>query len=244
MEFTFYAYDNLLKKLIDNGYCITDYHNYHENEKCVILRHDIDYDLRRAVHFAKIEKENKVKSTYFVFLTSDFYNIFSKKSFEIIHSLLDCGHEVGLHFDEVRYSDNSTKWEKERIVENILHEISILSKAIGCEIKSVSMHRPSVHTLNSDLQIPGIVNSYSDEFFKDFKYVSDSRMRWRENIEEIVSDGKSKKLHILTHPFWYSNGAETISEKLECFIRRATSDRTETLNDNITNLEELIATSV
>ena len=48
-----------------------------------------------------------------------------------------------------------------------------------------------------------MINSYGQTFFHDFKYLSDSRRRWREPVEEIIRSGTYDRLHILTHAFWY-----------------------------------------
>ena len=61
------------------------------------------------------------------------------------------------------------------------------------------MHRPSKDFLEMDLEIPNVINSYQKKFFNDFKYVSDSRMSWRENVEEIVDSEKYSQLHILSY---------------------------------------------
>ena len=55
MRFTYDAYVDLIQKLHKNGYSITDYHNFRAEKKCVILRHDVDYDLKRAMPFAQLE---------------------------------------------------------------------------------------------------------------------------------------------------------------------------------------------
>ena len=48
-------------------------------EKKVLLRHDIDLSLEKALEMAEIEAELGVPAVYFLFLRSPFYNIFSKK---------------------------------------------------------------------------------------------------------------------------------------------------------------------
>lgn len=177
MQFTYEAYRGLLISLQNCGYRICNYHNYASVSNCAILRHDIDNSLAKAVKFAELEERMGVGSTYFVLLTSDFYNVASHDSLEKLHSIQKMGHEVGLHFDEKTYSACS----EEETVQYILHEKKILSEILGTEVTTVSMHRPSKATLDADLQIPGIVNSYGKTFFREFKYLSDSHRHWREN---------------------------------------------------------------
>lgn len=56
MEFTYDSYWRLLKKIRDRGYRITDYKNWQRGERSVILRHDIDTDISKAVKMASIEE--------------------------------------------------------------------------------------------------------------------------------------------------------------------------------------------
>lgn len=240
MQFTYKAYEQLINSLSDNAFIIGDYHNYNEYEKCAILRHDVDYDLEKAIPFSEIEKNNNAKSTYFVLLTSDFYNPASRLSLKVFDELRKNGHEIGLHFDEVRYLSDTVEWCEDYIIENILKEAELLGKIIDEPIKSVSMHRPSRYTLESNLDIPGLVNSYSKEFFQNFKYVSDSRMIWREDVQQIVSSNEVERLHILTHPFWYKKNSLSIEKVLLEFINSANKKRFKILFDNITDLESIV----
>lgn len=65
-------------------------------------------------------------------------------------------------------------------------------------------------------------------------------MNWREDIFEVVSSRKYEKLHLLTHPFWYSKNQEGIRNKLLKFIRSANRDRYLSLKDNFRDLQEFI----
>ena len=85
MEFTFEAYIKLIDLLKKHNYSFIDYSDFERQDKSVILRHDVDYDLHRVLKMAELEKEQGVSSTYFVLATSDFYNIMSKESQEILH---------------------------------------------------------------------------------------------------------------------------------------------------------------
>ena len=69
MKFTYESYTELLRKLQRNGYHIVNYENWNEYDRSVILRHDIDYDIKKAVDLAMLEKETGggYKATYFVY---------------------------------------------------------------------------------------------------------------------------------------------------------------------------------
>lgn len=239
MQFTYKSYGKLLKQLRDHGYEAADYESWRQKDRCVILRHDVDNDIQKAVEMAVFEQEQGVASTYFVLLTSNFYNVFSGETCEAIHKIMGCGHQIGLHFDEVRYP--ALAGNMEGIGEKIVEEAEILGRAVGCRIHTVSMHRPGKEILEADLQIPGIINSYGKTFFKDFKYMSDSRRRWREPVEEIVESEQYEKLHVLTHPFWYHGQEIDLHDSVVKYINAGNGQRYRWLKDNITDLGAIMA---
>lgn len=236
MEFTVNGYVQLLDLLKNKGFEFCLYNELEGKKKTVILRHDIDFTLEKAAEMAVVEKELGVKSTYFVLLSTDFYNVFSKNSYNKLIQIAKLGHELGLHFDETRYDFHSLEELKGK-VEN---EVEILSKLLDMDIKVISMHRPSKFTLNNDIQFERLINSYSSKFFKDMKYLSDSRMNWRENPINVIESGRYERLHILTHPFWYSSENETMKDKLKNFIKQSIYDRYDFINSNFTALDQVI----
>ena len=237
MNFTYKAYMDLLELLKKNGYSVTDYHSYEVGgvKKPVILRHDVDNSLVKALDLARIEYSEGVKSTYFVLLSTDMYNIASKKSIDMIGEIQYLGHEIGLHFDEMKYEGSDCP-----VDELIRREAHIAEQIIDTPIRVVSMHRPSKETLKADYAIEGMINSYGMEFFTGFKYVSDSRRHWRENVEEIITSNRYSRLHILTHAFWYNEEESDISTAVRDFIEAGKQYRYEAVKDNITDLEGIL----
>ncbi|MBD5550884.1 MAG: hypothetical protein HDQ96_06875 [Lachnospiraceae bacterium] len=177
----------------------------------MILRHDIDYDIEKAVRLSAIERVGGA-GTYFVLLTSDFYNVFSKKSSEGLKQIAENGHTVAPHFDEVRYPEllGDVETVKEKIIEE------------------------------AELNIPGMINSYGQTYFKEFKYLSDSRRRWREPVDEIIRSKGYERLHILTHPFWYNETEEDIHKSVSKFINSGNGYRYQAMEENITDLASVM----
>lgn len=236
MNFTYDAYIELIKLLKSNSYNFANYKNYKRISRPVIFRHDIDNSLEKALKIARIENENNVKSTYFALLATNFYNIFSKESNEILTEIKKLGHKIGLHFDEKRYVIK----DKEDLEKYIEYEKSILEKVIGTKVYSVSMHRPSKWILENDIQFKSIINTYSKIFFNEFKYLSDSRMHWREDVLGIIQSREYDKLNILTHPFWYDEGERDIKERVSKYINNANKERYSYIKDNIRDIEEIM----
>lgn len=240
MEFTYSAYIGLLRLLNDEKYTITNYHDYNtysDNEDIVILRHDIDNSIEKAYELASFENELGVKSTYFVLMTSDFYNVASKRNIDMLKKMNAMGHEIGLHFDEACYEGMGI----EGLIAMAEKEREVLIQWLDFPVNTISMHRPSKLMLEKDIQFETMVNSYSSVFFKDFKYVSDSRMHWRENVEEIIRSHKYHRLHILTHAFWYDETKDLgTRDKIMKFIACANEERYNTYKDNFRDLDEFV----
>ncbi len=240
MKFTYEAYKALLALLKKDGYAFRNYHNYGDTSRCVILRHDIDFSLESAVRLAEAERKAGVSSTYFVLLRTDFYNPASRRGTAALRRIQSLGHEIGLHFDERAYLPELLP---DQLARAVIEESGILSALLGTPVSTVSMHRPSRSTLEGELLIPGIVNSYGKIFFRDFKYLSDSRRRWREPVLDIVRSGEYERLHILTHAFWYHEEEEDLSRTAGDFIRSANRERYRRMAENITDIESIFPKS-
>lgn len=235
MEFTYNGLYTLIRTLLECDYNIIPYGVPCDGKK-VIMRHDVDNDLKKAAEFAEVENQiskGKVVSTYFVLLSSPFYNLFTKESRDYLRRIIVCGNEIGLHFDETQYDTGD-------IHDQVAKEARVLSDLIGQQVSVVSMHRPSKHTLDANYSFNGLINSYSQEYFKEWKYISDSRMCWREDAFEIISSNQYNRLHILTHPFWYTETNETTSCKLNRFINEARINRYDDLSKNFRDLNDFV----
>jgi hypothetical protein len=234
IPFTFQGYKVLIDTLRKCGYDFADYHNYADYSRCVILRHDIDNSIEKSITIAKLEHEQGVKSTYFTLLRTDFYNPASKKGLTELKKIQSLGHEIGLHFDEMAY-DNLKD-----VIGAVRNEANILSKILDNPITTVSMHRPSQTTLDGNYDLSPMVNSYGKTFFNDFKYLSDSRRRWREPVLDIIKSGQYERLHILTHPIWYQEKEESIHDTIKRFVTSANRERYLHESENIKDIESIL----
>ena len=232
MEFTYRGYENMLNKLTASGYEFSGYDNWKDKNRPVILRHDIDYDVDKALKLAELEADAGAFSTYFVLLSSDLYNVFSDSCSRVLRSIRECGHHIGLHFDEKKHAGAKIG----ELAGLIRQEAEILQSVTGAPADTVSMHRPRKELLDADLEIPGMINSYSSVFFSQFKYISDSRRRWREPVDEIIEEATEDRLHILTHAFWYNDEEMSLEESVKKFVRDGNRSRYFNLMGNITDL--------
>lgn len=235
MDFTYSAYEELLSFIKQNRYDICTYENYKRSNRCVLLRHDIDFSPKAALSLAEIEHKHNVQSTYFILLSTGFYNPFHRKDYDIIQKIRDLGHKIGLHFDEARYTISN----REQLTRYVEKEVHIMSQGLDMKINVASMHRPSKWVLEKNVQFDAVINSYGTEFFNDFKYLSDSRMNWREDVFRVVQSNTYDRLHILTHPIWYGEEQSNIKDILLDLINKQRYICYENMRDNIRDLDEL-----
>lgn len=237
MQFTYEYYASMLKRLNSQRYNFKSYNNWQEADRSVILRHDIDYSLEKAVLLSEIEKSifpNGVQATYFVLVSTNFYNIHSQDSKKQIRQIIRNGGFIGLHFDETQYDIS----DEQEMCKYVCEEAKILSDAAGETVSVVSMHRPSEKFLSSEMDFPNIINSYSETYFKSMKYLSDSRRHWRENADEIMENILYPRLHILIHPFWYMWNREiSLKETLKNAILQASLQYYDNLDNNFRDLD-------
>lgn len=204
MDFTFFYYRKMLKTLKEKLYLPI---RFCDTSDCcgrvAIIRHDVDVSPQKAVDIGLIESEMGVKSTFFVLLSSRYYNLVSGENTEAVKELIRYGHEIGLHFDVTNYDENTSLDE---LCEAIKRERLILETLFDIKVKSMSWHIPKKELIG--VNIPaldeiGLLNAYDPQFYNGYKYVSDSMMRWREPIDEYLEKASYEKMQILTHPIWY-----------------------------------------
>lgn len=235
MKFTTSGYLEVIN-MLKEGY---DFCSYDEENlaKKVIIRHDIDFDLKSAYDFAMLELKNNVKANYFIMVTSEFYNIFSKENRDYILGIQNSGHSIGLHFDTQNYNISNNV----DLIKQINNEREILEKITKKSVKFVSFHRP----LENDFDITSdeFVNVYGKKYFQDMKYISDSRMHWREDLEENIKCGHNT-LHILTHPIWYKENEIEMKKILIDYLIMKNVSTFKNLDNNFRNLNEVIKIKV
>jgi hypothetical protein len=144
------------------NYTFISYDQYNSEGKNVLWRHDIDFSPHRALCLAKIEKEERVKSTYFIHLHSEFYNALEKDVANCIFQIIECGHYIGLHFDPNFYPRINTTGNNVEACEYYLNlEKILIEKIFGVNVNTFSFHNPDIgNWLQVDRdRIGGMVNT-------------------------------------------------------------------------------------
>ena len=165
-----------------------------------IIRHDVDLDVKLAHNLAQIEAKKDIRSTFFFLVTSDFYNILSAENTRLVREIAQMGHEIGLHFDPTLYSD-------EALNDAVIFETKILSTITRQEIKSISLHNPSLH--GKFPLFEGFINAYDPKLFSNENYISDSSKNFRgKNPFDFLERIEKSMVQVLLHPMHYSQDGD------------------------------------
>jgi hypothetical protein len=222
-DFTYESYRSMVHRLRESGYTFAMFPDVDgplaDGRPYVLLRHDIDLSLGRAVPLAAVEAELGVASTYFVMLRNDFYNAFSGPGTRCVQEILRHGHALGLHFNCAAYPQVS---EASDLASYSSVEASILSRWFDAPVSVVSYHRPQPIVLSGDPRLSHpLPHTYLAKYVKDIRYLSDSHGRWKFG-SPLESDefARRRSMHVLTHPIWWTERASESRQKLEAFLER------------------------
>jgi len=117
MDFTLTKYKELLLTIKSKGYIFERFDEYIEksamastpqflNFKTLILRHDVDRMPQNALKMAKLEHDLGIKTTYY------FRTIPQTFKPEIIKQIVDLGHEIGYHYENLSMAGRLLKKSK------------------------------------------------------------------------------------------------------------------------------------
>ena len=144
-DFTLNEYEGLID-LAKKNYNFKSYVDFDLGARDILWRHDIDMSPELALDTAIIESKKGIKSTYFILLHSDFYNLINPYNYNIIKKIITLGHNIGLHFDPFFFN---IKTESE-LDEKIIFEKDILEKIFEIKINVFSFHNNTPFTLSCE----------------------------------------------------------------------------------------------
>ncbi len=208
-DFTYSAYSAMLKQLLGEGYRFITFLEaasaLKTEQPFVLMRHDIDFDLNKALKMAELEASLNVAATYFFLLRTTHYNMFSREGTAAVMRILSLGHHLGLHFDCASYSQDSQD-SVEQLCTAASREAAMLEQWFDRPVGVVSYHRPNARVLNGNpaLSAPR-PHTYQSLFTGPIWYCSDSRGRWRANPPDKSDAFREKRpMHLLVHPIWWN----------------------------------------
>lgn len=196
-DFSLVEFESILRGLLDKGYAFIRFGGESVNSPFILLRHDIDFSPVAAAKLARMESDLNIKGTFFIHLSSAFYNPLSPKFLSLFKEIRDLGHSIALHHEATIYPDHQNL---NALMDNIDRERAVLEKALAVRTNVVSFHNPTEFVRNLDLSAHGIINTYAPKYYNsDIKYVADSNMKWRDGYILDVADGK-RSVQWLVHP--------------------------------------------
>lgn len=235
MEFSRQGYADLLMQIKAADYAFVRMGEALPNiGKRVVLRHDIDFSVGYALDMARLENDHGVHATYFFMTTSEFYNIFDEKNRKALWQIHKMGHEIGLHWDSRFLPRNSEHTDK-----FFTNQLTLLSEILGKDIISASQHVPTdTPAIEFDHLVE--VEAYSDKMMRNYSYVSDSSMEWREHTPlDIIEAGSS--FQFLAHPIWWMSEGSTREAKFKSFLTGEIDHLRVKTNSNLSYMQRVLA---
>jgi hypothetical protein len=208
MDYTYASYTRLLEHIRQCGHTICPFRDAPAAGRFTILRHDVDYSVIKAREMAEVEHRLGVGSTLFLLLSSPYYNLLSEANLRAARDIIAMGHEIGFHYDTDLVADLDT----DRQAAEIARQARVLGSMLGVEITAIAQHNPSVTPVR--VKVDGFVDAYSDRYFKQIAYLSDSRRLFgTPDLEQFfrVND----RAQLLIHPLWWHDREQSRWESFQ-----------------------------
>ena len=214
-DFTLEEYEILLKQLLET-HNFSFFNDFETKLNPVIWRHDVDFSLINSLKLAKIESKLNIKSTFFLWLHSDYYNLLDKFSTEIVKEIISLGHQVGIHFDSEYYSIR----DEEEIEKCLILEKNSFRDYFNVDVKVFSFHNNTEFTLSClNDTYAGLINVYSESIKSKFKYCSDSNGIWKyERLKNFIALNSKTPIQVLTHPVWWTEDVKSPKDKIKMLL--------------------------
>ena len=205
IDFSFDSYRALLTHIRATGHDICPLGEVPSSGRYVILRHDIDYSVARALAMAEVEHGLGVRATVFLMLASPYYNLLDEDNLHDARRIVALGHEIGFHYD----TDLIDTQDPALAAREIARQAKFLAATLGTTITTVAQHNPSV--TSTRVRVPDYVDAYDDKYFKQIAYLSDSRrMFGTPDIYRFFEE--HERCQLLIHPLWWHRDSKTRSE--------------------------------
>lgn len=203
LEYRLDSYERLLRSFQAAGYTFSPFDAAEPPaEGEILLRHDVDLSIDRALAMAERERALGVCSTYCILLSAPVYDLTRPRNVRALQRISKLGHELALHFDSHSYWAADTEPSGESIAAKVTDELAALGRLIDEEPSTASFHIPPSWVLDRGFE--GFTNTYAPPFFSDIDYRSDSSQKWV--AAEPFPDELPETLQLLVHPgLWHTD---------------------------------------
>jgi len=214
VEYRLEEYETLLRLFQTAGYEFSLFDSSEPpQEGEILLRHDVDLSVGRALAMAECEHRLGVQSTYCFLLSAPVYDLTRPRNVRVLQRIEKLGHDIALHFDTHAYWEPTDEPNQASIAAKVADELTILGRLLDRELSTASFHIPPDWVL--DCPYDAFVNTYAPRFFSDIGYWSDSSQKW--TTSPPFPDGLAETFQLLVHPgLWYPEHqpmAEIVGER-------------------------------
>ena len=175
-DFTLHTYKNLLEALLYSGRRFHTLEKYCDiqPQKGIILRHDVDLMARNALNTALMENRAGIRGTYY-------FRIVPKSNKpDIIKRILDLGHEIGYHYEDLSLTGGNVDKAYESFCRNLEYFRQFYP------VRTICMHGSPMSRWDSkdiwekySYRDSGIIcEPYLDIDFNKILYLTDTGRRW------------------------------------------------------------------
>jgi hypothetical protein len=213
-SFTIDYYVEILEKAIKFGYQFMTMLEYiekkPENKLIFILRHDLDTKPQSLLNMLEAERKLGVRSTIFVRVLTDEYNIYGFKNYLMLKNAYDDNFEIALHTSCCEFAKicNLSPFDSLRIELNTIRSMF--------DVKGIAPHRDINYMYNS---LPFIekywkdisnefnltYQGYSADFMSNLTFVNEGlnpHLGWR-SISPNIAINDKKSIYLSTHSHWW-----------------------------------------
>ena len=180
MDFTLKKYTELLQCLKDSGYSFITFGQYCsgkdalDDERFVILRHDVDLKAENSLATARIEASLGIGASYY------FRVVKQSNKPEIIKGIAALGHEIGYHYEDMAVCDG----DLEKAIGHFEKQLAYFRQFYP--VKTICMHGAPRSEFDGrdlwkhyDYHEFGIIGEpYFDVDFSKVFYLTDTGRRW------------------------------------------------------------------
>ena len=214
MVFEYKRWDDFCKKLHDAGLIsIPACEVRYNSAKYIVLKHDVETDVSRAIELARIEQKYGHRGSYYI----QAYLMKDKNNVALLKQMQQMGHEISYHYDVM----DSQKGDIDKAIIEFEENKKLFEKN-GFHIVTVCQHGNPVvervgYTSNRDFfrsdkvqkmypNIADIMVDYKSKYQTDYAYYSDAGRRFSAiydpiNNDRVKSDDKNIKYEDLNEVF-------------------------------------------
>ncbi len=186
----------------------------------VLWRHDVDMSVHRALALARIEADAGAYVDLVLLAAQPVLQPARPGCGRARASDPRAGALARPAFRSERLS--ATADDEDDLEQPIEHERRLLEDWLERPVSAVSLHNPDVRRVAGmrDDRLAGLPNAYGAALEAAYEYVSDSNGYWRfRRLPDLLADADVSRLHVLTHPEWWTPEALSPRERVVRSVR-------------------------